>query len=43
MTTTISQAARDAATEMTTERESSTSVTSDVQPDNIMALLQHIV
>ena len=43
MTTTRSQAARDAAAEITTERESSTSVISDVQTDNMMALLQHIV
>ena len=43
MTTTRSQGVRDATAEMTTERESSTSVASDVQTDNMMALLQHIV
>ena len=42
MTTTISQAARDAAEEMITERESSMSVASDVHTDNMMALLQQI-
>ena len=41
--TTGSQAARDTEAEMTTERESSTSVASDVQTDNIMAVLQQIV
>ena len=40
---TRSQAARDAEPETTTERESSTSVASDVQTDKIMALLQQIV
>ena len=43
MATTRSQAARDAAAENTTERESSTSVASDVQTDNMMAFLQQIV
>ena len=43
MATTRSQAARDAAAEITTERESSTSVASDVQTDNMMAFLQQIV
>ena len=43
MATTRSQAARDAAAEITTERESSTSVASDAQIDNMMAFLQQIV
>ena len=43
MATTRSQAARDAAAEITTERESSTSVASDVQTYNMMAFLQQIV
>ena len=43
MATTKSQAARDAAAKITTERESSTSVASDVQIDNMVAFLQHIV
>ena len=42
MATTRSQAARDAAAEITTERESSTSVASDIQTDNMMAFLQQI-
>ena len=43
MATTRSQAARDAAAEITTERESSASVASDVQAENMMAFLQQIV
>ena len=43
MATTRSQAARDAAASITTERESSTSVASDVQTDNMIAFLQQIV
>ena len=43
MATTRSQAARDAAAEITTERESNTSVASDVQTENMMAFLQQIV
>ena len=43
MATTRSQAARDAAAEITTERESSTSVASDVQTENMMVFLQQIV
>ncbi len=43
MATTLSQAARDAAAEITTERESITSVASDVQTENIMTFLQQIV
>ena len=43
MATTLLQAARDAAAEITTERESSTSVASDVQTDNMMDFLQQIV
>ena len=43
MATTRSQPARDAAAEITTERESSTSVASDVQTENMMAFLHQIV
>ena len=43
MATTISQAARDAAPETTTEHDPSTSVASDIQAHKIMALVQQIV
>ena len=43
MATTRSQAARDAAAEITTDREPSTSVASDVQTENMMAFLQQTV
>ncbi len=43
METTRSQAVSDAAAEITTERESNTSVASDVQTENMMAFLQQIV
>ena len=43
METTRSQAVSDAAAEITTERESNTSVASDVQTENMMDFLQQIV